>query len=297
MMAPDGDMDKIDANVSALGNGGLTQNVSEPNAMKTQYSAGIEGGSESSGSCSFQFFVYNEDGLNLSVDLNSNPLDWMRACSNGIRVPQHIHRSKPMPMSSEGGSTKRLKVVDFNNSEGTLPDGFHNRSLTEQVGISTIDESLNGCIGKEVPTDLQMVPDGSKATGELIAVQSVACEQRVVYGGTHLNQGVLNDSGQETGDQQLFQAHEAMQNEDGEISRNLQGDGPLENTGEEMNHSQPTIDFQNSERHKIEVKKAPKTNLRTLKTLARGPIVLSDGDTKERRGRRKSARLTDKDLI
>ncbi|GLJ34456.1 hypothetical protein SUGI_0692950 [Cryptomeria japonica] len=143
MMARDGDMDKIAANVSALGNGGLTQNVSEPNAMKTQYSAGIEGGSKSSGSCSFQFFVYNEDGLNLSVDLNSNSLDWMRACSNGIRVPQHIHRSKPMPMSSEGGSTKRLKVVDFNNSEGTLPDGFHNRSLTEYVGIHTIDESLN----------------------------------------------------------------------------------------------------------------------------------------------------------
>ncbi|GLJ17520.1 hypothetical protein SUGI_0304690 [Cryptomeria japonica] len=143
MMAPDGDMDKIDAKVSALGNGGLTQNVSKPNAMKTQYSACIEGRSKSSGSCSFQFFVYNEDGLNLSVDLNSNPLDWMRACSNGIRVPQHIHRSNPMPMSSKGGSTKCLMVVDFNNSEGTLPDGFHNRSLTEQLGISTIDESLN----------------------------------------------------------------------------------------------------------------------------------------------------------
>lgn len=186
-MAPDGDMDKIAANVSSLGNGDLTPNAAEPNAMKTQYS-----GSASSGSWSFQFFVRNEDGLSLSVDLNSDPLDWMRACSNGIRVPQHIHRSMPMP--NEEGSTRGVLVPDSNSSEGTLVDGFYKRSLSGQVGVSGIDNSLTRA-------NLEMVPDGSKATGKLR-------EQRVVYEGTNLNQSVLNDSGEQPGDQQRFQAHE-----------------------------------------------------------------------------------------
>ena len=50
--------------------------------------------SSSMGSSTFQFFVECNDGINLYVDLDSNPSDWMRRCIYELGLPQNSHKCK-----------------------------------------------------------------------------------------------------------------------------------------------------------------------------------------------------------
>ncbi|KAH9310917.1 hypothetical protein KI387_025952, partial [Taxus chinensis] len=230
-MAADRDSDKKHAEDVVLGNGDSVQSGYEPNAMRSQYGAGNVSGSGSSENCSFQFFAHNEDGLNLSVDVNSDPLDWMRVCSNGLSVPQHIHRPKPVALRSEKGSTRGVAGAVLVNADRALQGGFCNRFVLEKVVSSGIDELSAGCIGKEFQTELQVMPERSEAMRELCEQQPEASQIGAVNDGKELgvrgmkqqsvtgfesepkdagmiDQGVLSGSGREPGDHQCVLPHE-----------------------------------------------------------------------------------------
>ena len=56
--------------------------------------------SSSTGSGTFQFFGECDDGINLYVDLDSTPSDWMRRCSYELGLPQNLHKRKFKSRSS-----------------------------------------------------------------------------------------------------------------------------------------------------------------------------------------------------
>lgn len=274
--------------------------------MKSQSSTGTGSSSASSGSCNFQFFVQSDDGLSLSVDLNSYPLDWIRACSDGIKVPQHLHKPKKATLRSNSSSSSVVGSVTpggFVDSgvlfaeKGLQCNGFGFGFGVEDVDGSEkkraeIDESASGCIEE-------------RAMGELCASQPEVFQNIVLrrekdsegreltdYGFQHgvSDQGALVACNQKPA-VQCDHSKEAFQNKDGEISRNFRMGIPVEGTTQEQDCNQSMVDNlqDKSQMHKDEVKKAPVVkNLRKLKNLARGPIVVQDNA----KSRRKSARFS-----
>ncbi|KAJ6791964.1 Uncharacterized protein M6B38_242445 [Iris pallida] len=99
---------------------------------------------------SFQFFVASDEGIDLHVDLNSSPLEWIRGLKYGVSEtldPQH-HKSTILPNHTEGltlnGCSKTLQVgnIEINRqSNGERSSGCTTSTLSS---VSEICQS-EGC--------------------------------------------------------------------------------------------------------------------------------------------------------
>ncbi|XP_010524840.1 PREDICTED: uncharacterized protein LOC104800392 isoform X2 [Tarenaya hassleriana] len=104
----------------------------------------------------FEFHVSSEEGINLSVDLNFNPSDWINSMTNEVRICNSI-RSKKSRLSDEGTdyhteSKKQKSESPLNVNPGLGKDG-------PAVEESSISLPLKG--NSQIPPDHQPSGGGS----------------------------------------------------------------------------------------------------------------------------------------
>ncbi|KAK2641850.1 hypothetical protein Ddye_023613 [Dipteronia dyeriana] len=58
---------------------------------------------ETVSSSSFEFYVHSEDGINLSVDLNSNPSDWIKKMESEVNICENMRDNKSCSFHQELG--------------------------------------------------------------------------------------------------------------------------------------------------------------------------------------------------
>lgn len=78
-------------------------------------------------SSSFEFFVHSEDGLNLSVELNSNPSEWVNKLKNGVNISHKVSDIKSGSFHEELGN-----LGDSNKqSEASFPWGLDPHQIND----------------------------------------------------------------------------------------------------------------------------------------------------------------------
>lgn len=274
------------------------------NTTKSQSVTGAGLVSSATGSGTFQCYVECDDGIDLYVDLTSTPSDWMRTCSNGLGLPQNLHKRKyrrtsPVemgvsfpPATAHGaflkngfdefyGSTKGQESLYNNSSKSCLPVlSQPSRAMEEHSLQSGAWENGAMCKNK------RMWKEGIDQSS-LTCMPARESERRNVEMGFQAPPGICQRGpGNEL----------AVQNQGREIQRSLGVHYPLEETRNEMQCTHQPIENSQVQsqryisKYNVDYKKSPSVkNLRFLKTLARGPLVPASSVE-----RRRSTRLVDK---
>ncbi|KAE8728206.1 Crinkly4 [Hibiscus syriacus] len=109
-------------------------------------------------SSSFQFHVKSEEGINLYVDLNSNPSEWVEKLKSEVSICQNMSHSKPQSFRNELGhfeeSSKQLKSsFQLNVEDGRIEDGHIHSGLPPSLIIKEHHALLlDNSNGDERPT-------------------------------------------------------------------------------------------------------------------------------------------------
>ncbi|XVF37711.1 hypothetical protein REPUB_Repub20aG0033200 [Reevesia pubescens] len=88
---------------------------------------------------SFQFHVSSEEGINLYVDLNSNPSEWVEKLKSEVSICQNMSQSKSQTFHKElgrfGESSKQMKSsFQLNVDAGKIKDAhIHSGLCTQQL--------------------------------------------------------------------------------------------------------------------------------------------------------------------
>lgn len=114
-----------DSNVGAFSN-----ETAFPSSIKTP----------SASTSSFQFHVSSEEGINLHVDLNSNPSEWVEKLRSEVSICQNMSHSKSQTFHKElghfGESSKPVKSsFQLNVDGGEQKDGYINSGLPPSLII------------------------------------------------------------------------------------------------------------------------------------------------------------------
>eukprot|EP00252_Welwitschia_mirabilis_P021029 TRINITY_DN5280_c0_g1_i2.p1 TRINITY_DN5280_c0_g1~~TRINITY_DN5280_c0_g1_i2.p1 ORF type:complete len:231 (+),score=49.87 TRINITY_DN5280_c0_g1_i2:213-905(+) len=190
----------------------------------------------------FQFHVECEEGINLYVDLNSTPTDWMQQCMRGL--PQNPHCDTYLSKVSDG--------IEQNGRNNDL--SMQEASVSQSPCISSSHKAADG--------QDQFGNPVSRFPAERVPMPAAS---------NHACQG-------ETEREDEHRSCDTVQ---------LEAQPPDLHKENSQNRSA-------SLRHTDGSKKSPSVkNLRVLKTLARGPMILQQPDPIKRR---RSSRLVDKDI-
>ncbi|GMI89963.1 hypothetical protein like AT3G59430 [Hibiscus trionum] len=89
---------------------------------------------------SFQFHVSSEEGINLYVDLNSNPLEWVEKLKSGVSICRNTYHSKCKTFHKElgrfGESSKQMEnSSQLNIDAGKIKDGHIHCGLPSNMVI------------------------------------------------------------------------------------------------------------------------------------------------------------------
>ncbi|KAK8619499.1 hypothetical protein V6N13_133457 [Hibiscus sabdariffa] len=110
-------------------------------------------------SSSFQFHVSSEEGINLYVDLNSNPSEWVEKLESEVSICQNMSRSKSQSFRNGlghfGESSKQLKSsFQLNVEAGRMADGHEHSGLPPSLIIKEHNTlQLDDSNGDDRPMD------------------------------------------------------------------------------------------------------------------------------------------------
>ncbi|XXG89277.1 hypothetical protein AAC387_Pa12g1318 [Persea americana] len=76
---------------------------------------------------SFQFFVRSEEGINLYVDLNSGPSDWIKVLKDEVCMYQKVHHNKSRVLHEELKGLGEIGERAKSSFMGYLETGFQNK--------------------------------------------------------------------------------------------------------------------------------------------------------------------------
>lgn len=76
---------------------------------------------------SFQFFVRSEEGINLYVDLNSGPSDWIKVLKDEVCMHQRVHHNKSRVLHEELKGLGEIGEREKSSFIGYLETGFQNK--------------------------------------------------------------------------------------------------------------------------------------------------------------------------
>ncbi|XWS35278.1 hypothetical protein CRYUN_Cryun21dG0112400 [Craigia yunnanensis] len=123
---------------------------------------------------SFQFHVSSEEGINLYIDLNSNPLDWVEKLKSEVSICQNMSHSKSQTFHKElgrfGESSKQMKSsFQLNVDAGKQKDGHIHSGLPPSLIIKENNPSQldhpdgdDGSLGSTVMTPCARAVDVSE---------------------------------------------------------------------------------------------------------------------------------------
>lgn len=298
----DSDKHRIHTNYLSTDAENVNNEVTMRNTMKSQSITGTGLVSSAMGSGTFQFFVECDEGINLYVDLDSSPSDWMRRCSYELGLPQNLHKrkfkSRPpvemganVPPATAQGAFLRNGFDEFygsqesfyNNCSKSCPPVLPQPSRAmEELSVQT-GASGNGALCEKKQLGKEGIDESS-----LTCMPVRESEPRNIEMGNQAAPGIC---------QQGPEIELAVQNQGRGIKRSLGVHYSHEIWNEMQCTHQPIQNSQDESQRYIskynddyKYKKSPNVkNLRFLKTLARGPLVQASAVK-----RRRSTRLVDK---
>lgn len=261
------------------------------NKLKSQSITGAGSLSSAMGSSTFQFYAECDEGINLVVDLNSSPSDFVE-----LGLPQNLHKQmfRKRPYVETGGKLPSA------TTQGV--DEFYGSTKGHESLCTNSSKSL--CLPQPSRAVEELsVQSGAWANGALCEKQQLGKEGIDQSSLTCMPAKEIEPKNVEMGDQvgpgfcqQVAGNELVVQNQGREIQRSLGVHYAMEETRNEMQCTHQNIEHSQAESRRCILKykdgdnKTPLVrNLRFLKTLARGPLVQTSAVE-----RRRSTRLVDK---
>ncbi|XP_020527637.1 uncharacterized protein LOC110007899 isoform X1 [Amborella trichopoda] len=112
---------------------------------------------------SFQFFVRSEEGINLYVDLNSSPADWIKKLKDEVHIYQQMHYHKPW-----AHEPRNLEDICHGSGDGKTLD----QRIIDSSSLTSIGTSL-GTFGALEYNQMKPMPYVPECDREKVFMSSI----------------------------------------------------------------------------------------------------------------------------
>ncbi|KAL5706268.1 hypothetical protein ACHQM5_024463 [Ranunculus cassubicifolius] len=117
---------------------------------------------------SFEFYVRSEEGINLCVDLDSTPLDWMKSLNDGVHIHSDVPNNKPWALHRDvkclGGFDEeevpsldnKMNILEPDTIDSSMGSTVRETNNVKDVQLSTADRSPRSSAVTQSKTPLEI---------------------------------------------------------------------------------------------------------------------------------------------